>query len=149
MLKMSIRLCRAEWLFPLLLIASCETISPPSATTSARSPKFEQHTCTIRNVDATLASRMRCGTVRVPRDYARPDGPSFALSVVVIQSEQKSDLADPVVYINGGPGEPITVYAGAQAKTPYALGRDLVLIDQRGTGDSEPTVCQTMDRKLL
>jgi pimeloyl-ACP methyl ester carboxylesterase len=146
---MSVRLCRAEWLFPLLLIASCETISPASTITSAPSPKFEQHTCTIPNVDATLAARMRCGTVRVPRDYARPDGPSFALSVVVIQSERKSELPEPVVYISGGPGEPITVYAAAQAKTPYASGRDLVLIDQRGTGDSEPRICPTMDRKLL
>ena len=146
---MYIRFCRAEWLFPLLLIASCETTSSASTTITAPDPKFEQHTCTIRNVDATLASRMRCGTVRVPRDYARPDGPRFALSVVVIQSEQKARLSDPVVYISGGPGEPITVYASAQAKTPYALGRDLVLIDQRGTGDSEPRICPTMDRKLL
>ena len=146
---MSVRLCRAEWLFPLLLIASCETISPASTITSAPSPKFEQHTCTIPNVDATLAARMRCGTVRVPRDYARPDGPRFALSVVVIQSERKSELPEPVVYISGGPGEPITVYAAAQAKTLYASGRDLVLIDQRGTGDSEPRICPTMDRKLL
>ena len=92
---------------------------------------------------------MRCGTVRVPRDYARPDGPSFALSVVVIRSEQKSERPDPVLYINGGPGEPITVYAAAQAKRPYAFGRDLVLIDQRGTGDSEPRICPSMDRKLL
>jgi pimeloyl-ACP methyl ester carboxylesterase len=148
-LNVSVRLCRAAWLFPLLLVASCETISPASTITSAPSPQFEQHSCTIPNVDATLAARMRCGTVRVPRDYARPDGPSFALSVVVIQSERKSELPEPVVYINGGPGEPITVYAAAQAKTPYASGRDLVLIDQRGTGDSEPRICPTVDRKLL
>ena len=116
------RLCRAELLFPLLLIASCETTSPEAISGSAAKPRFEQHTCTIPNVDATLAARMRCGTVRVPRDYAHPDGPSFALSVVVIESEQKPALPDPVVYINGGPGEPITVYAAAQAKTPYASG---------------------------
>jgi pimeloyl-ACP methyl ester carboxylesterase len=146
---MYMRLCRAGWLFPLVLIASCGTISPASTITSAPSPQFEQHICTIRNVDATLASRMRCGTVRVPRDYARPEGPSFALSVVVIRSEQRSALPDPVVYINGGPGEPITVYAAAQAKRPYAFGRGLVLIDQRGTGDSEPRICPTMDRELL
>jgi pimeloyl-ACP methyl ester carboxylesterase len=146
---MSIRVFRAAWLFPLLLIASCETISPGAIRGSAANPRFEQHTCAVPNVDAGLASRMRCGTVRVPRDYARPDGPSFALSVVVIRSEQKSELPDPVLYINGGPGEPITVYAAAQAKRPYAFGRDLVLIDQRGTGDSEPRICPTMDRKLL
>ena len=105
---MCIRICRARWLFPLLLIASCEATSPASITTTVPNPQFEQHTCTIPNVDATLASRMRCGTVRVPRDYARPDGPSFALSVVVIQSEQKSELPDPVVYIpaNRSPSTP-------------------------------------------
>src|SRR5437763_9158052 len=146
---MHVRLCRAAWLFPLVLIASCETTSPASTITTAPNPQFEQHTCTIRNVGATLASRLRCGTVRVPRAYARPDGPTFALSVVVIPSEQQSELPDPVVYINGGPGEPITVYAAAQARRPYASGRDVVLIDQRGTGDSEPRICPTMDRKLL
>ena len=140
---------RRSCLFALLLISSCETISPTSTIPSAPSPNFEQHSCTVPNVDATLAARMRCGTVRVPRDYARPDGPSFALSVVVIQSERKSELAEPVVYINGGPGEPITAYAAAQAKKPYAPGHSLVLIDQRGTGDSEPRICPTTDRKLL
>src|SRR5438876_12412032 len=114
---MYIRLCRAEWLFPLLLIASCETTSPASTITTAPNPKFDQHTCTIRNVDATSASRMRCGTVRVPRDYARPDGPRFALSVVVMQSEQKSNLPDPVVYISGGQRDARTVYSDAQRTT--------------------------------
>jgi pimeloyl-ACP methyl ester carboxylesterase len=148
-LNMSTSFFRACWLFPLLLMASCETTAPVSTVTSAANPRFEQHPCTIRNADATLASRMHCGTVRVPRDYARPDGQSFALSVVVIESERKPELPEPVVYINGGPGEPITVYAAAQAKRPYALGRSLVLIDQRGTGASEPRICPAMDRKLL
>ena len=143
------RLRRAAWLLPTLLMASCETISPASTIPSAPGPQFVQHTCSVPNADAALVARMRCGTVRVPRDYALPDGPSFALSVVVIRSERKSDFTDPVVYINGGPGEPITVYAAAQAKRPYAPGRSLVLIDQRGTGDSEPRICPTIDRELL
>src|SRR5947207_15682400 len=94
-IRIYIHLCRAAWLFPLLLIASCETTSPASTITTAPNPKFEQHTCTSRNVDATLASRMRCGTVRVPRDYARPDGLSFALSVVLIQSETEIRITRP------------------------------------------------------
>jgi pimeloyl-ACP methyl ester carboxylesterase len=147
--EMCMRLYRAAWLFPLLAVASCETTSPGVTGGSAANPRFEQHTCTIPGVDAELASRMRCGTVRVPRDYAHLDGPSFLLSVVAIESEQKPELPDPVVYVNGGPGEPITVYAATQARRPYAPGRGLVLIDQRGTGDSEPRICPTVDRKLL
>jgi len=139
------RVFRPAWL-PLLLIASCATVSPLSTVTPA--PEFEPHACTIPGVDATLASRLRCGTVRVPRDYAHPDGPRVALAVAVIRSGQESELPDPVVYINGGPGEPITVHAAAQAKRPYAPGRSLVLIDQRGTGDSEPRICPALSGKL-
>jgi len=146
---MSTRLFRVAWLLPLVAIASCATTSSGVISGSTANPGFEQHICTIPNVDAELASRMRCGTVRVPRNYARPDGPHFALSAVVIESEQKPEWPDPVVYINGGPGEPITVYAAAQARRPYARERGLVLIDQRGTGDSEPRICPTMDRRLL
>jgi pimeloyl-ACP methyl ester carboxylesterase len=143
------RLYRAAWLLPLMVLASCETASWEATSPSAANPRFDQHSCTIPDVDPGLASRMRCGTVRVPRDYAHPDGPSFALSVVVIESDQKPELPDPVVYINGGPGEPITVYAAAQATKLYAPRRSLVLIDQRGTGLSEPQICPLMDRKLL
>jgi pimeloyl-ACP methyl ester carboxylesterase len=146
---MPVRLLRGACLSSLLLIASCGTVPPGTIRGSGANPGFEQHACTAPDLDARLRSRMRCGTVRVPRDHGRPDGPTFALSVVVIQSEQRPALPDPVVYINGGPGEPITVYAAAQAKRPYAFGRDLVLIDQRATGGSEPQICPTIDRELL
>ncbi len=55
----------------------------------------------------------------------------------------------PVVYISGGPGGPLTVYAGHQARKPYAPGRDLILVDQRGTRRSEPDVCRALNPRLL
>ncbi len=97
---------------------------------------------------ADVLPRLRCGTVRVPRDHAHPDRGTFALAVVVIASEQPS-APDPVVYISGGPGGPLTVYAGHQSRTPYAPGRDLILIDQRGTGRSEPDICRALNPRLL
>ena len=57
--------------------------------------------------------------------------------------------ADPVVYISGGPGSPLTVYSGYQARHPYAPDRDLVLVDQRGTGRSEPRLCPEMQGELV
>lgn len=68
---------------------------------------------------------------------------------MIIASEQHPALPDPVVYINGGPGEPLTVYTVAQARTAYAPGRDLILVDQRGTGRSEPAICPDHERKLF
>src|SRR5215813_9768213 len=82
-------------------------------------PVFVAGSCDLPNI-AAVAGRLRCGTVRVPRDHTRPQAGTFALAVVIIASDQQPALADPVVYINGGPGAPLTVYAAAQARIAYA-----------------------------
>ena len=55
------------------------------------------------------------------------------------KSSQQPAFRDPVIYINDGPGEPLTVYAVYQARKPYAAQRDLILVDQRGVGRSDLT----------
>jgi len=110
---------------------------------------FEETTCDLPDVTPDIRPRLRCGTVRVPRDHARPDSGSFALAVVLVKSAQQPSLPDPVVYVSGGPGNPLTVYAAYQARNSYAPRRDLILVDQRGTGRSEPSLCPDLDRTLL
>jgi pimeloyl-ACP methyl ester carboxylesterase len=112
-------------------------------------PTFEEATCDLPDMSPDIRPRLRCGIVRVPRHHARPDSGSFALSVVVIKSAQQPSLPDPVVYISGGPGNPLTVFAAYQARIPYAPRRDLILVDQRGTGRSEPSLCPDLNRTLL
>jgi pimeloyl-ACP methyl ester carboxylesterase len=98
---------------------------------------------------ADVAARLHCGTVRVSRDYSHPESGTFALSVVIAKSAQQPALPDPVIYINGGPGEPLTVFAAYQARQPYAAQRDLILVDQRGTGRSEPDLCRNLNSRLM
>jgi pimeloyl-ACP methyl ester carboxylesterase len=112
-------------------------------------PAFDETTCELPGVSPELRPRLRCGTVSVPRDYDRPDAGRFKLAVVVIKSEQQPAWPEPVVYVSGGPGYPITVYAAYQARLPYAPRRDLILVDQRGTGRSEPSLCPDLSNKLL
>jgi hypothetical protein len=119
------------------------------ASGEASLPFFEETTCDLPDVTPDIRPRLRCGTVRVPRDHARPDTGSFSLAVVVIKSAQQPSLSDPVVYISGGPGNPLTIYAAYQARIPYAPRRDLILVDQRGTGRSEASLCPDLDRTLL
>lgn len=109
-------------------------------------PRFEASACTGIPDIATVLPRLRCGTVRVPRDHADSGGPTYALAVVVIRSDHQPARPDPVVYISGGPGAPLTVYTAYQATNPYAADRDLILVDQRGTGRSEPRLCP--DRQI-
>ena len=112
-------------------------------------PSFAPTSCGDLPDIGDVLSRLRCGVVRVPRDHAHPDGPTFALAVVVAASDQQPALPDPVVYISGGPGAPLTIYAGFQARHPYAANRDLVLVDQRGMGRSEPRLCPDLQGRLV
>jgi len=119
------------------------------ASDEASLPAFDETTCDLPDMTPDIRPRLRCGTVRVPRDHARADSGSFALAVVVIRSAQQPSLPDPVVYVSGGPGNPLTVYAAYQARNPYAPRRDLILVDQRGTGRSEPGLCPDLNSTLL
>src|SRR5215813_9883296 len=112
-------------------------------------PGFDETTCDLPGVSPEIRPRLRCGTVSVPRNYDKPDAGRFRLAVVVIKSEQQPSWPEPVVYISGGPGYPLTVYAAHQARTPYAPRRDLILVDQRGTGKSEPSLCPDLERRLM
>ncbi len=86
------------------------------------------------------AAGMRRGQ-RSPRLH-HPGTGRFALAVVVIRSA-------PPLHISSGLGSPLTVYAGYQAAHPYAPGRDLILIDQRATGRSEPDLCPDLREAMV
>ncbi|MBV8119146.1 MAG: alpha/beta fold hydrolase [Alphaproteobacteria bacterium] len=112
-------------------------------------PVFDETVCNLPGVSPDIAPRLHCGTIRVPRNYDDPAEGQFKLAVVVVKSAQQPALPDPVVYISGGPGSPLTIYADQQARTLYAAGRDVILVDQRGTGRSEPKLCPDLDRAFL
>jgi pimeloyl-ACP methyl ester carboxylesterase len=110
---------------------------------------FEEAACDLPGLSSEIRPRLRCGTVSVPRSYDNPGAGRFKLAVVVVRSAQHPTFPEPVVYISGGPGGPLTIYADHQARTPYAPSRDLILIDQRGTGQSEPNLCPDLDGAFL
>ena len=112
-------------------------------------PVFDDTACNLPGLSPEISPRLRCGTVSVPRSYDNPGAGRFKLAVVVVRSAQQPAFPDPVVYINGGPGSPLTIYADQQARTRYTAGRDLILVDQRGTGRSEPKLCPDLDGALF
>ncbi len=127
------------------VLAIATSTVPASATPL---PRFEAISCDLPDI-VDITPRVRCGIVRVPRDYAHPDGPTYALAVVVIATAQQPAWLDPVVDISGGPGSPLTIYTGYQARHPFAAGRDLILVDQRGMGRSEPSLCPEQQGSLV
>ncbi len=89
-----------------------------------------------------LSPRTRCGTVTVPEDRARPGGRQLKIRFAVLPSSGPVKDA-PLVMLPGGPG------LGGVASGPgtdqmfgaMLAGRDLLMIDQRGAGASNPLAC--------
>jgi pimeloyl-ACP methyl ester carboxylesterase len=92
--------------------------------------------CTVEGTTAF------CGSLRVPEDRAAPFSREISLNVVVIPAAGPESEADPVFFLAGGPGGAATQsWAGAPTIFPGVHEtRDIVLVDQRGTGRSEPLV---------
>jgi pimeloyl-ACP methyl ester carboxylesterase len=90
--------------------------------------------CVVQGVQA------RCGTFVVPEDRTNPNGRTIGLNVVVLPASLKPVRHDAVAYLAGGPGYAATEQAFAQGWQSSALNlyRDLLLVDQRGTGGSNP-----------
>lgn len=91
-----------------------------------------------------LRHEVRCGELRRPLDAARPDGPAITLHYVVVPATALHKQPDPVFFFAGGPGQSAIALAGSVMPWFQRLGnrRDVVFIDQRGTGRSAPLRCE-------
>lgn len=85
----------------------------------------------------------RCASLWRPLDAAAPGGAGFWLHYAVLPAVAQRKAPDPVVFLVGGPGQSAVDLAGVLAARFARLGqrRDLVFIDQRGTGRSAPLRC--------
>jgi pimeloyl-ACP methyl ester carboxylesterase len=88
-----------------------------------------------------IAERARCSTVRVRES----DGSNrhIDLRVIVVPARSATPAPDPIVPLAGGPGQGAADLAAAFAPryAPYRDQRDIVFVDQRGTGLSNGLRC--------
>ena len=120
----------------LALLLSCQAASgvkqsPPKTITLAD--------CEVERIPG----KEKCGTLEVYENRATKTGRKISLNIVVYPATGEKREPDPLFYFAGGPGS---------AATEDALGfvplwakirehRDLVFVDQRGTGKSHPLDC--------
>lgn len=90
----------------------------------------------------------RCGTVNVLESPGDPSGRRLALRVIVVAATSATPRPDPVLFLAGGPGQGAAELAAPLAARMAFLReeRDLVLVDQRGTGASHPLTCGAPSR---
>jgi pimeloyl-ACP methyl ester carboxylesterase len=88
----------------------------------------------------------QCTTFAVPEDRSKPGGRSIALNIAWIPPRNTGDPAtDPVFFLAGGPGQAAvaTFPALAPVFNDVMKDRGIVLVDQRGTGKSNPLNCKS------
>ena len=87
---------------------------------------------------------VECGTLQVPENWDRPGERQISITYVVLKSTSPTPKADPILYLEGGPGGSALTGLDAYANEIFdemRQDRDIVLFDQRGTQFSSPLIC--------
>jgi pimeloyl-ACP methyl ester carboxylesterase len=95
--------------------------------------------CDVQGVQG----KAKCGTFAVYEDRAARKGRQISLNIVVLPATSAQREPDPLFYFAGGPGSAATEDAPGIARIFAKIRehRDLVFVDQRGTGGSNPLNC--------
>jgi pimeloyl-ACP methyl ester carboxylesterase len=107
------------------------------AAAPASPAKVPLRACAVQGVPA------KCGTLLVPENRDTGFGPRIGLRIVVVPARRKPARPDAFTYLAGGPGGAATeqtavvnsIWSGVHER------RDILLVDQRGTGGSHPLAC--------
>jgi pimeloyl-ACP methyl ester carboxylesterase len=87
---------------------------------------------------------LSCGTVTVPADWAKPQGPTLKLAVIRARGKEQHDRIGSLLMNPGGPGvaglEIAATIAGVMPEEVLARF-DLVGFDPRGVAESSPVTC--------
>ena len=125
--------------------AATATAAAASNGQAAAAPPAAMQPCRLDG----LAQAARCGVLRRPLDPTRPQGVQIDLHYAVVPALARQPALDPVFFFAGGPGQSAIELAGVLASRQARLNqrRDLVFIDQRGTGRSAPLKCADDDER--
>ncbi len=100
--------------------------------------------CTLSSQSAMASVEAECGSLSVAENPALPQGRHIALHIAWVPANDSGTTEpDPVFMLAGGPGQAATE-SFAQIAPAFAdvlKKRHVILVDQRGTGQSNPLAC--------
>lgn len=138
----------------LLLLASLvvgavagSSLAGRSAVAQVDVPRFEGAGCLF---PVPPGEHVECGYLIVPEDRARPGSPLIRLAVAILRSTSGKPSPDPILFLEDGPGAGAVANAAQWLDSPLRRRRDVILLDPRGTGLSEPLLnCPELDELAL
>jgi pimeloyl-ACP methyl ester carboxylesterase len=103
-------------------------------------PEFQATACDFQIPEQSWVT---CGFVVVPENRSGDLTDTIRIAVAVFHSTSNTPKPDPILYLQGGPGDKaITWSVGAfeSVIAPLLVERDFVVFDPRGVGYSEPAL---------
>ena len=129
-------------LFLLFLICLSFMACAPKSATPAAVRSLALTDCVLTSPSGQQIDA-RCGRLSVPEDRSNPAGRQISLNIALISAVKRKPAPDPLFMLAGGPGQ--SALEAFPAMLPLLTNihesRDIVLVDQRGTGGSNPLRC--------
>lgn len=103
--------------------------------------------CELKSAKAFSGPKAECARVEVPENHTEPNGRTISLRLARVPARAGTPAADPIVFLAGGPGQS-AVESWPQVAGAYQqllATRSVLLLDQRGTGDSHLLRCPFPD----
>lgn len=135
-----------------LFVAACSlgrgsVAAPTPAATNPGAARFQQSACPFPLESGFHdGENVRCGALVVPEDRTNPTGTRISVAAAIFKTPAADPAPDPIVFLQGGPGgRLIEDFAPLIMRRTLDLARqfgnhDVILIDQRGTGYSRPSL---------
>jgi len=113
----------------------------------AQAASLPLEACRLQSEIAAGGVAARCGWLSVPENREQPSGKQVRLHVAVIPSLRLEPAGDPLFVLSGGPGQAASDFyiSIAPALARVRRDRDIVVVDQRGTGRSNRLDCSFPD----
>ena len=131
------------------LLTACSPAPNAAAPSVPTDPVLTFTPCMLEHPSGLSGVKAECATLEVPENLSG-QGRRITLSIARHPAISERKAADPLFVLAGGPGmgaqEMYTAAAGAFARIHQ--DRDIILVDQRGTGRSTPLQCK-LDPLLL
>ena len=118
----------------LVVLSSCHRTSSPTA-----SSQVPLKPCRVDGIQ----QEVRCGVYNVFENRRTGQGRTLPLKIVVIPARNPRPERGPIFYMAGGPGETATELADLVVSWGDADEHDVVLVDERGTGDGHRLDCRS------
>src|SRR6185369_1287843 len=127
-----------------LLLAALALALPMSARAERVLGQLHFQPCTLAADFGAQSLDGQCSHLSVPENRALPNGRKISLAIAWLPTKGGDAEADPVFLIAGGPGqsalESFPMLAAELADVRKK--RNLILVDQRGTGGSNKLACR-------